>query len=245
MMNRRWRLPWVGRLFMMVAIATGFSPALLSILLPAEAVQSAGRVIGVVDFYAPTPVPWIGSFIPQRFASNDLTTMLARAGEGVFEVVPRAAMLEAERAVNWQDDDVLRFARLTELGRRVRAERLIVGWLSLVARGRDSIPGSGGGPMSLFARVAAKVPGSGDGPTPLFARVVAQQIPGGGGGPLSLFVGVDVKVFDVNQGRIVAQTHGELTTIRGMGQADVEQSLHRALELTVERIVSALTAPAK
>jgi len=98
--------------------------------------------------------------------------------------------------------------------------------------------------MPLFARGAAKGPGWGGG-APLFAGVVAQQIPGGGGGPLSLFVGVDIKVFDVNQGRIVAQTHGELTTIRGMGQADVEQSLHRALELTVERIVSALSAPAK
>jgi len=89
--------------------------------------------VGVVDFYAPGPQANINSVVPSRAAAAELTTLLASAaGADGIAVAPRAMMERSETAVRWQNQDVLSFARLGDLGRAAGTDRLVVGWLPIV-----------------------------------------------------------------------------------------------------------------
>jgi len=89
--------------------------------------------VGVVEFYAPGPEANINSVVPSRAAANELTALLASAAgaDGIL-VAPRAIMERSETEVRWQNQDVLSFARLGDLGRAAGTDRLVVGWLPTV-----------------------------------------------------------------------------------------------------------------
>lgn len=126
----RWRVGCVLAIFVAVI---GIVP---------QRTSAAIATLGVVDFYALSPIDAVAGVIPERAAADDLSTMLARAGNGQFTVIPRAELQQAEADVRWHEADVLRFERLRELAQRVGADRLVVGWLEMsVGKGG----GSGGG----------------------------------------------------------------------------------------------------
>lgn len=104
--------------------------------------------VGVVDFYAISPVLWMGGLFPEQFSADDLAAMLARAGVGRIAVVPRADVLRAERTLGWHDSDVLRFARLSDLAHSLHADRLVVGWIRDLSVGM----GDGGGGFPRVGR---------------------------------------------------------------------------------------------
>jgi hypothetical protein len=85
--------------------------------------------VGVVDFYAPTPLPLIGAVIPERAAADELTGLLVRGSAGGVAVVPRATMVRAEGAMGWREYDALSFARLVDLAHAAGVDRLVVGWI--------------------------------------------------------------------------------------------------------------------
>ena len=55
----------------------------------------AVSTVGIVDFYAPTPLGAYG-FTPERFAADALSNLLAQTGAGRFTVTPRESMQRAE-----------------------------------------------------------------------------------------------------------------------------------------------------
>ena len=75
----------------------------------------SSRSVGVVDFYAPTPLGTFSGLVPERFAADEFSKMLSGAAAGRFTVIPRSAMGQAEAAVGWRDGDVLHFDRLEHL----------------------------------------------------------------------------------------------------------------------------------
>ena len=129
---------------------------------PARALPQVIKV-GVVDFYAQTPLGTFSGVFPERFAADDLSGLLARAPAGRFDVIPRATMQQAEGAMRWQEADVLHFDRLRALARAVGADRLVVGWIpQLVVEaggGGGSTPMSsdGGGPPNAFVNIVVQV----------------------------------------------------------------------------------------
>ncbi len=92
----------------------------------AVAAAPAAGMVGVVDFYAPTPLGAFG-FAPEQFAAADLSALLSRAGADRLTIVSRESMERAEASLGWQGADVLRFDRLEALARAVGANALIVG----------------------------------------------------------------------------------------------------------------------
>jgi len=90
----------------------------------------SSRSVGVVDFYAPTPLGAFSGLVPERFAAEEFSKMLSGAAAGRFVVIPRAVMGRAEAALNWRDGDVLHFDRLRALADASGADRLLVGWIS-------------------------------------------------------------------------------------------------------------------
>ncbi|HYM67970.1 MAG TPA: hypothetical protein VEZ44_00095 [bacterium] len=126
--------------------------------------------VGVVDFYAPTPLPVIGAVIPERTAAAELAALLARVAAGVA-VVPRATVGRAEAAMGWRTQDALSFARLADLARAVGAGRLVVGWiptLSLGGAGNERLVPNGNGMPLAQASVVVQVFDAGQG------RIVAE-----------------------------------------------------------------------
>jgi len=114
---------------------------------------SASPAVGVVDFYAPTPLGAFSGLVPGRFAADEFSKMLSGAAAGRFEVIPRAAMGRAEAALTWRDGDVLRFARLRALGDATGADWLVVGWISHLVittggAGTTTPPDDSGPPMA-------------------------------------------------------------------------------------------------
>ena len=97
----------------------------------AVAAAPAAGMVGVVDFYAPTPLGAFG-FAPEQFAADDLTKLLTAAEAGRFTVVSRDSMERAEASLGWQGVDVLHFDRLRALARAVGANTLIVGQILLL-----------------------------------------------------------------------------------------------------------------
>ncbi len=155
--------------------------AALGVLLVLAAVplsrQAAGaapavRTIGVVDFYAISPVSPIVGVIPERFAADDLSGMLAQAGEGRIILVARRTVQQAEHELAWHDADVLRYDRLSALAQRLHADRLVIGWIRQLAvafdSGGDGFPPRGSGPIMATAALTVQVFDAGQG------RIVAE-----------------------------------------------------------------------
>ncbi|GEM_PF-1481992 len=128
---------------------------------PSAVAAAPVPAIGVVDFYAITPVPPVSGLTPELFASDDLSRMLAQSSGGRFEVIPRAAVQQAERGLRWRDGDVLKYDRLAELARRLQADRLVVGWIRELVNssaGSDGdFPRVGDGPIMGSAEVIVQV----------------------------------------------------------------------------------------
>ncbi len=126
-----------------------------------EAIAAGIPNVAVVDFYAISPVGGAVGIIPERFAADDLSAMLARAGAGQITVVPRADVQQAQRELGWTTADVLRFARMGALAQRVHADRLAVGWIRELAAVRDGGEGAGvqprGAGSGTFASATVQV----------------------------------------------------------------------------------------
>ncbi len=91
---------------------------------------AAAPAVGVVTFFSPTPLPWAAfDVVPERYVADDLTASLAKAAQGRFAVLPRSVVEQAEQAMRWRTQDVLRYSRLRELAGRLHADRLVVGWI--------------------------------------------------------------------------------------------------------------------
>jgi hypothetical protein len=117
---------------------------------PADAAPtSALPRVGVVDFYAVTPVATYNGLVPEAYAADRLSQALARDGAGRLTVIPRPAMRQAERAIGWHGPDILKFARLSELARQAGADRLVVGQIRMLfvnsEGSHEGVPGGGGG----------------------------------------------------------------------------------------------------
>lgn len=115
-----------------VVVLLSVTMVALSLFGQAGAAAPAAGMVGVVDFYAPTPLGAFG-FAPEQFAADDLSALLTRAGTGRLTVVSRESMERAEASLGWQGVDVLHFDRLRALARAVGANALIVGWIPLLA----------------------------------------------------------------------------------------------------------------
>lgn len=142
-------------------VTTGAAVVFLSLFPAAGMTAQSSPTVAVVDFYAPTPVPEFAGVVPERFAADDLSGMLAQTGGDRFILVPRATIEQAEAGLRWHEDDVLHFARLGDLSRNVHADRLVVGWISQFVVGhepsRDVVVHGGGGPITGFAIVVVQV----------------------------------------------------------------------------------------
>jgi len=121
----------------------------------------ASRSVGVVDFYAPTPLGAFSGLVPERFAADDFSKMLSGAAAGRFAVIPRAAVGRAETALHWRDADVLRFDRLRALADAAGADWLLVGWIShlVISEGGSgtTMPPDDGGPPMADASLVVQV----------------------------------------------------------------------------------------
>jgi hypothetical protein len=100
--------------------------------------------------------------IPERFAADDLSSLLTHASAGRLEVIPRETMQRAEGAMRWQEADVLHFDRLRALARAVAADRLVLGWIPLLqveasGGGGVPVPDDGGGPPTALANLVLQV----------------------------------------------------------------------------------------
>jgi hypothetical protein len=142
-------------------VATGAAVVFLSLIPAAGMTAQSSPTVAVVDFYAPTPVPKFAGVVPERFAADDLSGMLARMGRDRFMLIPRATTEQAEADLRWHEDDVLHFARLIDLSRNLHADRLVVGWISQFVVGHepnsDVVVHGGGGPITGFAIVLLQV----------------------------------------------------------------------------------------
>lgn len=157
-----------------VIAAAFFVPAAL--LLSWGPAAAAGHTVAVALFYAPTPVTTYIGLIPEEYASEALSARLAAASGGRFTVVSRDRVRAQEGGLRWQEWDVLRFARLQELGRAAGADTVVVGWIESLVLDRL------GGGRSGF------------------------DLGGDGGGVLTATAVMTVQIFDAFQGRIVSQT---------------------------------------
>ena len=142
---------WNGVVVILALVAGG--------TLPGNAgAAPASRSVGVVDFYAPTPLGAFSGLVPERFAADDFSKMLSGVAAGRFAVIPRSAMGRAEAALNWRDADVLNFDRLRALAQAAGADWLLVGWISHLVittggTGTSTPPDDSGPPMADTALV--------------------------------------------------------------------------------------------
>ncbi len=127
---------------------------------PVDAAAATARTVGVVDFYSPTPLGAFG-FVPERFAADELSALLAQSGAGRLTVVPRDSMEKAEASMGWHNADVLHFDRLRSLAQAAGANTLVVGWMPLLAvrvgGGGGGLPPNGSGPPMADTNLVLQV----------------------------------------------------------------------------------------
>jgi hypothetical protein len=114
--------------------------------------SAAPSTVGVVEFYAQSPVPVFAGVVPESFAADDLSRLLARSTTGRLTIIPAATMRRAEGDLHWRSDDVLHFDRLRALANAVGADRLVVGWIPLFN------VGAGGGSAVPFSDDGSEMP---------------------------------------------------------------------------------------
>ena len=122
---------------------------------PAAAVSPSIPVVGVVDFYAATPLGSFEGTSLERFAADDLSDQLVRTGMGRVAVASRRSVRQAEVSLGWRTDDALRFDRLRALARSIGADQIVVGWITRLAV--DGGGSDAGGPPSAGASVVVQV----------------------------------------------------------------------------------------
>ncbi len=126
---RHWP-PYSGKRAVIMGLALVMGPALGAGLPHPGAAAATPPVVGVVIFYSPSPLPWAAmDVVPERYGADDLTASLAKVAQGRFAVLPRSTVEQAEQAMRWKTEDVLRYARLRELAGRLHADRLVVSWI--------------------------------------------------------------------------------------------------------------------
>lgn len=135
--------------------------ALAIVLVPPAGSSQAALSVGVVEFYAPTPLGAFPGVALEPFAADDLSRLLARSAPERLAVIPAVTMRRAEFDLHWHTVDALHFDRLRTLAKAVGANRLVVGWIPLF-----SVDGSGGR--------AIPVPDGGNGPPTADANIVVQ-----------------------------------------------------------------------
>jgi hypothetical protein len=168
------------------------------------------RTAAVVDFYSLSSVPFVDGLFPERFVADAITRMLSQAAHEGVAVIPRQDVRRAEREINWQDSDVLRFARLSELGRAAQADRLVAGWI-------ERLDLDGGRFRIGFPHISTS--------------------------PLNGFAAVRIQVFDVVQGRIIAEATGSAYGIGATPLFAAEQALRDAAARTLPGVIARLLAP--
>ena len=140
--------------------------AMIGLVLTTPAL-AATQTVGVVDFYTHRTSASFGGLTPTRFAADDLSPMLANVSGGRFAVVGRSTMEQAEAQLGWQNGDVLRFERLRALARAVNADRLVVGWITLLAvsvgRSNNKLANGGNGPPTALSNLVFQVFDAGQG----------------------------------------------------------------------------------
>ncbi len=129
--------------------------AVVGLQAPAGAASSGVNTLGVVDFYAITPLGSFEGSFPERFAADDLSELLTRAGADRLSVIPRGVVQRAEASIAWRNEDALRFDRLETLARAVGADQLVIGWITML----DVETGGGqdGGPPTADVSVVVQV----------------------------------------------------------------------------------------
>ena len=99
-MNRRSRFNRGSRMLLFLA-------ALLTVAglrAPEGTASSSVRTLGVVDFYAITPLGSFEGSFPERFAADDLSDLLTRAGGDRAAVIPRGVVRQAEASSRWRGE---------------------------------------------------------------------------------------------------------------------------------------------
>jgi hypothetical protein len=153
-----------ARLLLVMLMVT-LLPVLSLVEAPLPQASAAPQVIkiGVVDFYAPTPLAAFSGVFPERFAADELSNLLVRSPSDRFKVIPRATMQQAEGAMRWQEADVLHFDRLRALANSVTADLLVVGWIPLLqvetggGGGSPPLASDGGGLPSALVNLVVQV----------------------------------------------------------------------------------------
>jgi hypothetical protein len=127
---------------------------------PTVAQPAQGPGVAVVDFYAPSPLPPVGAVIPEELAADVLANLLTQSAPQQLTLLSRAAVRQAASSIGWKGSDVLRFARLQELARRLNADRIVTGWIQRleVNQGGSGSPVPGGGnAVTGFATVNVQI----------------------------------------------------------------------------------------
>jgi len=144
------------------SIRAGSAAVCLAVLLvlaglhpTADAASPGAGTVGVVDFFTPTPLGAFEGGFPERFAADDLSRLLIHAGDDRVAVTPRAAVRRAEASLEWRNEDVLRFDRLEALARAIGADRLVIGWITMLVI--DTGGSHEGGPHEADVSVVVQV----------------------------------------------------------------------------------------
>lgn len=127
-MDRRNRFMRGGRMLLGLAVLL----MVVGPYAPVGTASSSVRTLGVVDFYAVTPLGSFEGSFPERFAADDLSDLLTRASGDRVAVIPRGVVRQAEVSSGWRIDDVLRFGRLEALAHTIGADQLVIGWITML-----------------------------------------------------------------------------------------------------------------
>jgi hypothetical protein len=146
--TRYWR---GGRALLCLAVLL----AVMGLQAPAGAAPSGVNTLGVVDFYAIAPLGSFEGSSPERFAADDLSELLTRAGADGLTVTPRGVVRRAEASIAWRNEDALRFDRLQTLARAAGADQLVIGWITML--NVDTGGSHDGGPPTADVSVVVQV----------------------------------------------------------------------------------------
>jgi hypothetical protein len=117
------RTTWVLTLAAAAVLASAVPPA-----------GAAGRpVVCVADFYAIPAMPTSVFTDVERFAADELSPLLLRAGGDAVTVLPRSEVSGTERSLGWRGQDALKFDRLGALTQAMHCDRVVTGWIDRVA----------------------------------------------------------------------------------------------------------------
>jgi hypothetical protein len=122
---------------------------------PEGAASPSVGALGVADFYAVTPLGSFEGSFPERFAADDLSDLLIRAGGDRVAVIPRGVVRQAEASSGWRSEDVLRFERLASLAHAIGADQLVIGWITMLVV--ETGGSRDGGPPMADASVVVQV----------------------------------------------------------------------------------------